>query len=296
MEQLRDYSFSFMCFILWAHGIKYLDEVIEKLEQDKDWEILYIKKIENFSPHTFINKIYGCDTYPLEHLESKISYLKKLPAEAVFIFVKCFNPQYIIEGEHPYRTWKSVKMTNFKNYFRRKYNPSQPDGSMSHDHIIHGTDYEKQTDYLLKTIGIGEGVSIFVQDTIFKIPHHIPHHDSYRIKLIETSRLYANILKKTNEKVTLELAAIKDTPHYMGIKDIKIYRSYFDRFKYTYLCDYYSVPNFIRLQQKDIREILKQAPIIIKSINDTPVILDGVHRAAVALWQNQKNVLAMELI
>ena len=296
MKQLRDGSFSFMCFILWAHGIQYLDEVIEKLEQDVDWEILYIKKIENFSPHTFINKIYGCDTYPLEHLESKTSYLKKLPAEAVFIFVKCFNPQYIIEGEYPYRTWKSVKMVNFKNYFRQKYNPSQPDGSISHNHIIHGTDYEEQTDYLLKTIGINEGISIFSRDTIFEIPHHISHYHAYRIKLIDISTLYANILKKTRGKVTLELTPIKDTPHYMGIKDINIYCSYLNSFKYTYLCDYYSAKKFIGLQQKDIREITKQTPIIIKIINNTPVILDGVHRAAVSLWQNQTNNLAMELI
>lgn len=82
----------------------------------------------------------------------------------------------------------------------------------------------------------------------------------------------------------------------MGIKDINIYCSYLNSFKYTYLCDYYSAKKFIGLQQKDIREITKQTPIIIKIINNTPVILDGVHRAAVSLWQNQKNILAMELI
>lgn len=217
--------FRYMCFIVWAHGLPYLDELIEKLEDDPDWDILMAKQVQGFSPETFILKVYGCDTYPLEHLQSKIKYLKVLPGEALFLFVKCHNTDGNIAGSGYFRAWQADKMVAFKRYFREKYNPRCPDGSMRHDHVIHGTDNEGQTDYLLKLLGYADGIRIFEKNAPFDIPHHIRWTGKYRIASVPIVTLRANILFREGSVVSTRFVALAKTPQYLGIASPSIYKN-----------------------------------------------------------------------
>lgn len=274
--------FDYMCVVVWAHGLPYLSEIMSNLEADKDWEIIMVKRISDFDPSTFVMQVYSCDTYPLEHIKNKIKYLLKLSTEATFIFLKCYNPKKKFVGTGFFRSIQSQKMVLFKRYFRDKYNPRDENGEITHDHVLHGTDYEAQTDYLLKLIGYPEGLKIFERETPIPVPYHIKWTGMYRLKNIHISKLRANILYTSNGKANKKLCNIVDTPHFLGIADPSVYETYLNKFQYTYLCDFYSPKKFLNLQHDDIYEILKKYPIIVKECKELYVILDGIHRASVA--------------
>lgn len=285
--------FHYMCIIVWAHGLSYLGEIIAALEDDRDWEILMAKQVRGFAPEKFIMQVYGCDTYPLEHLQSKIQYLKDLPGNATFIFVKCYNTDGRIVGSGPFRAWQADKMVSFKRFFREKYNPRNPDGGMNHDHVIHGTDNEAQTDYLLKLLGYAGGLHIFEKDAPFAIPYHIQWAGKYCLCSLPVASLRANILFREGKGVITRLTALTETPQYLGIAVQDIYKRYLNEFQYTYLCDYYSPRKYLELQQADIEHVLRKNPVIVRQEADRHILLDGVHRASVALAKGLQKIPAV---
>lgn len=284
-------EFDYMCFIIWSHGISYLPEIISDLEDDNDFEILMAKNISNFDPKQFILRVYGCDTYPLKHLQSKISYLLKLPQKCTFIFVKCFATVKNSVGSGLFRNLQSQKMVLFKQQFRNKYNPRDKSGKITHDHIIHGTDYESQTDYLLKLIGYSEGLKIFERNSPFFVPHHLQWTGAYKIKTVEIDTLRANILHFQEGKVYTKLCRLTETPHFVGIHSPSIYEKYLTEFQYTYLCDFYSIKKFSNLQHRDIKKIITTTPILTQEVTEgIYTICDGVHRAAIAKYKGVSNL------
>ena len=284
MRMVRNYRFEYMCFIVWSHGIKYIDEMLSSLERDCDFELLYTRRVSNFNHDSFIKNIYECDAYPIEHLVEKSKYLKALPAEAIFIFVKCFDTTTDIVGAGTFRSRQSRKIVAFKKKFRDLYNPRMADGSLSHQHIIHGTDDGAQTDYLLKLLGHEQGIRIFKRPNIpFSLPYHIPWTGKYKIITAQVSSLKASILHHDAKGVKTTITPICETPHFLGINNEQIYSKYLMEFLYTYLCDFYSLDKYRRLQKCNIIAVLRNNPIVTHLHDDCYLILDGVHRAAVTL-------------
>ncbi len=285
--------FRYMCVVVWAHGLRYVDEIIAKLEDDPDWTILMARMVRGFSPETFILKVYGCDTYPLEHLYDKIRYLKLLPGNALFIFVKCHNTDGRVMGSGAFRAWQADKMVTFKRYFREKYNPRNPDGSTGHDHVIHGTDNESQTDYMLKLLGYADGIRIFEREVPFAMPHHIQWTGKYRLTSLPLASLRANILFRDEGHVVSRFVRLEETPQYLGVTVPDIYKKYLEEFQYTYLCDHYSHRKYSALQLVDIVRLLRKNPVLVRRSGDNYALLDGVHRASVALAKGVQTIPAV---
>jgi hypothetical protein len=277
--------YRYHCIILWVHGLEYRDELLRHLEQDQDIEILRLQLVRNFDVKRFVDAVYACDTVPLAHLESKTAYLRKLPPYALFIFIKNYRPEEIWTGKPPFRKTQCQKMVEIKNLFRDKYNPRN-NGTVMHDHIIHATDYESQTDYLLKMLEIDKGILCFENDLPFYIPYHIQHITSYTIRMINLCRLSINMLTQFKGKVEKKLVSIINSPHYLGIEHPDLYKDYLNKFQYTYLMDNYSIERFFRMQKIPVAELLRKSPIIVKKQSVRYIIQDGAHRAAIACYQN----------
>jgi hypothetical protein len=271
------------CIILWSHGLPYADEVVSALEDDPDFDIIMLRIERGFSVPKFVDAVYACDTVPLQHLTDKNKYLKILPAEALFIFIKNNAPDEVPAGAPPFRKVQCRKMVAFKQFFREKYNP-RVNGELTHDHVIHATDYESQTDYLLKLLGYAEGIRIFETRAPIYVPYHIQWTGQYRIESLPLTSLRASILFRDNEGVvTTKPVEIQETPHFVGIANPEVYANYLAEFRYIYLCDHYSLKKFALLQQSDIADVVTSNPVLTVQSDTHYTILDGVHRACVAM-------------
>jgi hypothetical protein len=283
-------------FTVWPNGFCHIDDILNIIRKEMNLNIIFIQKYCFNNMHDFVMKLYGCDTVPIEHLEAKLNYLYNLPPEVINIFVENLNPQEEIIGDPPFRKIQCQHLIEIKNNIRNLFNPkhSNPnfripplDYGVSHEHVIHASDYEEQVDYYLKILGHKEGIGYLINDNYgltFSKPFYIPRPKSYSFEKIPINLIKANILFTTHKEVEKKVLPIKDTPHFQALSsDIQIYKNYLYTYRFTYLCDDYSVDKFLKMKTLRQDEIKKISPIILNKSGDSYIILDGVHRAAVML-------------
>ena len=64
----------------------------------------------------------------------------------------------------------------------------------SHDHVLHATDSQEQTHYLLKYLKYYDGINSLEQENNnLEIPFYVKGFNSFSIKEIECSDLFCNI-------------------------------------------------------------------------------------------------------
>ena len=145
--------------IIWGNGLNYVPEIVNEIAIDSNFEIIRLKYHSFANTETFIRDVYNCDTVPWEHLISKSKYLHTAPQKCMVIIVKNFRPQEQMVGSGEFKHIQCQNITNLKIRIRSKYNPKFLDTNkqinplprgISHEHVIHGTDYQSQTDYLLE--------------------------------------------------------------------------------------------------------------------------------------------------
>ncbi len=293
----------FHFFIIWPNGFDHIGDILKILRSEKDLQILTIRKHTFKNMHDFVFDLYGCDSVPLRHLKSKLTYLYNLPPEVINIFVENFNPQETVMGSVPFRKKQCQYIVSIKNKIRNLYNPKHRDANfqilpldkgVSHEHVVHASDREEQVDYYLKYLGIKNGISYLKNDNdglIFKKPFHIARPKRYSFKDLPISLLLATILDYENNQVVKKAITIKDTPHYKALcQDTAIYLEYLSRYQYARLCDDYSLERFLELSSLELEKLRTLPPILVKPNGDRYLILDGVHRAAAALFRNFETI------
>ncbi len=245
----------------------------------------------------FVLDLYACDTVPLRHLQSKLAYLYKLPPEVINIFIQNYNPQEVVRGKPPFRKAQCEYIVEIKNRIRNLYNPKHNnpdfqilplDKGVSHEHVIHASDYEDQVDYYLKLLGCKNGVTHLENDNeglLFEKPYYIPRPRQYSFRQIPVSLLLANILSIENGHPVKILTMVNDTPHYKALcYDMDTYKRYLYQFRFKYLCDDYSVEKILSLKTLGLEQLKALPPILVKPMDGNYCILDGVHRSAVSLF------------
>ena len=117
----------FYYFLIWGHGLKYTDNIIQMIENVKE---LAIRKIVYHNPKSmsrFIKQVYSYDYAPLSHLKGKTRYLKKTPRRVLFIFVENYEPNEVMYGEGEYLHRESTTIKALKESIRDKYNDRKDD-------------------------------------------------------------------------------------------------------------------------------------------------------------------------
>lgn len=296
-------KFRFDFFTIWPNGFNHTDDILQILRDEKDIEIIFIQRKKFTNMRDFVFKLYGCDSVPISHLESKLHYLYKSTPEVINIFVKNYNPQEVFVGTPPFRKIQCEYIVKIKNKIRNQYNPRHLDptfhipplnAGVSHEHVIHASDYEEQVDYYLKMLGIKKGISYLENDDdglAFRKPYHLKRPDRYSFRRIPISSLLANILVDVDGQTTSKLMPIEETPHYKFLRnENKSYQNYLRKYQYTYLLDDHSEKRFMELCSLSTEEIEQISPVIVKPFGEKYIILDGVHRAAIYLYKESKKI------
>ena len=291
-------------FTIWSSGFPYIDEILSILRQEEKIEILRIESKSFKDMRQFVFNLYACDTVPIQHLESKLKYLYKLPPRAINIFVKNYNPQEEPSGQGAFRKMQCKYIVQIKNKIRNMYNPKHKDPNfhiapldqgVSHEHVIHASDREEQVDYYLKMLGHKDGIAFLENDNqglLFEKPYHIPRPRQYSFQQIPLSLLYAHILGYGKNHESKQLTAVKDTPHFRALSsNMNIYKDYLYQFRFKYLRDDYSIEKFLALKEMSMEQLKLLPPILVEPLaTGSYRILDGIHRAAVYLFHGSEKI------
>ena len=300
--------FRYDFFTIWGNGLSYTNEILDILRNEDSLEIIRIEKRTVKNMKKFVLDLYGCDTVPIWHLRAKLKYLFRVKSEILVVFVKNYNPQEIPAGQGAFRKVQCQYINQIKIRIRNQYNPRHADKNfqikpldkgVSHEHVIHASDYEEQVDYFLKMLGYKNGIHYLHGDNAklpFKKPYYLKTPGTYTYKTIMIEKLRASILADSDSTGVVHLMKkIPETPHYRSLNQgTDDYRKYLDKFKYTLLTPDYSWEDFKKLNELDIDRIKSFDRIIVKRESGYYRILDGIHRAAVSLTHNLNTIKCVE--
>jgi hypothetical protein len=151
-------------FIIWGNGVNHYDEIINMIKIDSNFDIVLINKFPiETDMETFIKKIYESDTVPWDHLIAKSRYLLRAKLEFVFILTINKSPDEKYFGSGAFRHIQCQKVKDLKTNVRNRYNPPFTDinkqllpldKGVSHEHVVHGSDYESQVSHILNLLNL----------------------------------------------------------------------------------------------------------------------------------------------
>ena len=147
------------CILIWGHGLEKFNDILNDIGANKNFKILKIQKHKPKSMRLFVKEMYSYDYAPFWHLKAKTKYLLKTEQEVCFIFIKNLDPNEDYFGENLFRHKESLTLKVFKEELRDKYSPYE-NGERTHNHVIHATDSEAQTEHMLKYLGYEDGVNV----------------------------------------------------------------------------------------------------------------------------------------
>lgn len=273
-------------FIIWGNGLKFIPEIISEIREDENYKILRLKYHHFNNTDEFIKNIYKCDSVPIRHLISKTRYLLKSPKRIMSVLVRNYDPKELEMGSGNFKHIQCERINQTKLNIRSKFNPffknpkkkinPLPKG-ISHEHCIHATDYESQTEYLLKFLDM-KNISFYKRydDLNIEIPWHLSLGKKNIIKDVNMNELKCSIIDKG-------IVPIDETPHFQYVKGYKnFYIEYVNRHIGEKLQEDHYPESFEKLinnfDRKYNHKSLKKSFIIINKDN---VILDGLHRASI---------------
>ena len=283
--------------LIWGHGLVYKDNIIDVIEAQANLKILKILFYKPRKISDLVKTIYSYDYAPFRHLKEKTRYLKSTPNKTLFIFVDNIKPDNDYLGEGRFRHLESMTLKALKEEIRNAYNPCC-NGKRTEEHVIHISDNEMQTDYILKYLEYDDGVnSILPRTGLVTMPHHVHenrHNKScFQLKRVRTTNIYCSILYGTPDNASIKTVPIIETPHFKSlISDSKAYEDYLKMFQGYYLLDYYSMAKFLTLEKEMqyLQGKYSSDYIIVRQMNDKYIIQDGVHRASILAKKNHEQI------
>ena len=285
----------FDCFVIWGHGQKYLSDIISEIRKNNNFEILHLHKHEVKSIKKLVYQIYSFDYAPLFHLKAKVKYLESTPPVINFIFIKNKDAQEEYFGTGDFRHKESLRIKRFKDLIRERFNPRGKDGNLTHDHVIHATDNESQTDAILKLIGYPKGVHLFTDSgKVIKTPHYIIEPNSFTLKEVTYDDLYCANAFEINGVTQNRHIPIKESAQYLGLSNPKSYQNYLQKFSGQVLKQDYDLEKYLQLksgfsylQGCNAADFVVVTPL---EHEKKMLIVDGLHRASIHLYQGNKTL------
>jgi len=271
--------------LIWGHGLVYVHEILSMIREDLNFEIKKIIYHKPKSVRKIIDIIYSYDYAPIEHLKYKTKYLELTSNEVIFIFIENKKPTVDLLGEGAFRHEESLTLKDIKEAIRNKYNPYK-DGIRTEDHVVHASDNELQTDYILRYLGFHEGINIFNDKNKFiSCPNYMNQVSHFIIKEINISSLVCNMATGLNRyNFAIKMTNLQESPHYKGLsEDIDIYKNYIDKFLGGPLTEDYYPEKFITLSKKFryLEEGYSDSYVLVRKHEGKFLILDGLHRASI---------------
>ena len=264
------------------------------IQEESQFKILMIHDYRAKNISRFVKEIYSYDYAPFKHLKKKTRYLLRTSRNVTFIFFENNNPQEYYDGDGAFRHLESKTLKQFKNVIRDAFNERKKD-RRTEKHVIHASDNQQQTDYILKYLGFPDGVNMFLNEGLIKVPCHIRDINEFTLESVEIDKLlYNQIVKKGFKRKRTALKKISDMPHYKALNgEFGEYEKYYQTFRGRYLKDPHSKESLIQLSKEF--EYLKKphetAYILVKKSGDDYIILDGSHRVAILKHRGEKEII-----
>jgi len=283
-------------FLIWGHGLKYKDQIIELIANEKNFEILIITKYQIKNIKSFIKKVYERDYVPYFHLIGKTKYLMDTPKEVMFIFLKNKNPQEIWKQGHNTGHIESEIISRHKNIIRDKFNEKKNDRK-TENHVIHASDNEMQVHHLLKFLGYDKGIYNFDRhkNKPFEVSHFVELFEDYKMHEVNMDKLICNTIFEDKIKRVI----IEETPQYKFLLGQENeYKSYIEKYQGTKLKSYYNLKKYKNIS-KDFEYLSKGFEnnfVIVKKIDNKYLVLDGLHRSSILKFQKKDRIIVMEII
>lgn len=148
-KNIKNYNYQF--YLIWNHGLQYLDEIKKTIYTSKTIKLIKEVKKDIQDIEKFIKKLYELDIKNKSHISNKTKYLLKQKHNIVLLFVKNLSCNQI---EFDKIKWLIREKFNprFSNSLKHPH-PNLPPG-ITHEHVIHGSDHEKETEHILKYFNI----------------------------------------------------------------------------------------------------------------------------------------------
>jgi hypothetical protein len=167
-----------------------------------------------------------------------------------------------------------------KTSIRKKFNPVEKNGEISHNHIIHFTYSFEQTFYLDKHLVQSRNKeSIYSWDPIDYLGW--PNHQkltSYKYLMLQLDDVYANLISENGAQV---LHRLTETPHYSFCKgDYSLYETYIDNNLGFGITEYRSNDKYSRQINDWHKKNVTDFQIDVEIHDGKFRISDGLHRAA----------------
>lgn len=285
--------------LIWGHGMKYFDDILNDIRANKNFEILKIQKYKPKKMKAFVKEMYSYDYAPFWHLKAKTKYLMKIPSEVCFIFIENVNPDEDYLDEGSFRHKESLTLKRFKELLRDKYN-SYENGKRTHNHVIHATDSQDQTNHMLHYLGYSEGVELFIKSTkIVAMPYYIKGYKKFNFIQLGTEELYCNIIEgEAWDDFTSNTVKIEQSPHYIGLtQNMQIYENYIKKYLGGPLQEEYNLDRYSKLSEnfQYLSAPYETSFVVVERIEDKFIILDGLHRACNHISQGHKEMKVCQI-
>lgn len=274
-------------FLIWGHGLRYKDAILDIIRNREHMTIVKLVKHKPKNVRRLVRAVYSYDYAPFYHLKEKTLYLMTTVPEVLFVFVHNTDVREINQGRGDFKHIECERIKSIKEEIRDKLN-IRKDDKRTEDHVVHASDNESQVGYILKYLGFKTGVRLFknVPNPILSLPYYIPKFDKFTIRCVNSSQLYCNILRGTEESFETEPIQIEQTPQFACLTgDTKAYEDYLSKFMGGQLSCDYSVERLIKWS-RDLtylqRPYTTSSYIFTKEFKPNEyLILDGVHRASI---------------
>ena len=291
-------------FLVWGNAIKHANHIIDILNNDNNFEVVRIVLHEIGDMGRFVQKVYECDSVPIEHLIGKTRYLLKTPPRCLFVLVKNYNPDEAYHGEGAFRHIQCNNVLRLKKEIRNRFNPRFEDKNraiaplnpgVSHDHCVHASDYESQVEHILGVLNL-ESLSHYQRNDHldFDVPFYLSPNHQYRFINTKLSSLKADLIM---EGMTTKPVPIKDTPHYRFLQGD--YHEYIDYFYFHmgkglqsnhFPCTFEKLS--LEFKEDYVSRTGKRSFIIIKGGH----IKDGLHRACIMLSRGMDEIKCIQIL
>jgi len=281
---LNNYKSRYESCIIWCHGIQYYDRIFEIIRQFNT--ILYINKINITNLDIFLNKIYEFDNSLKQHIKTKSKHLYQFEKKCILVIFK--NHDLNLNNEKKCQSIEKLKWC-IRNEFNPKHTNSnfqispKLEKGITHDHVIHTSDTEKETINILKFLKFKTNLNEY--DKIEK--------ESNNYKLININDIKCNILQfdNINKKVYCKIMSIQDTPHYQHVIGNKnIYKEYYEQYMGLQLKRDHSPSSFENLIEKFDCQKYNSNPTMYIKTNSNFLIRDGCHRVSILMNNGFKQI------
>jgi hypothetical protein len=287
------------CILIWGHGMKDFDYILNDIIKNENFNIIKIHKHKPKNIKKFVKEMYSYDYAPFWHLKAKTKYLLKIPREVCFVFVRNLLPNEDYLGENSFRHKESLTLKAFKEKLRDDYNPYENRGR-THNHVIHATDSQEQTEHMMKYLGYETGVKYFESENRFvDLPYYIKDYKNFEFKLVNTDDIFCNIIKgKSWDSFFSTTVHVKESPQYRGLsEDITLYQEYINKYLGGPLQENYNVERYKKVCEdfEYLKEPYQNSFVIVERKENKYIVLDGLHRVCSHIYQGNRKIKVCQI-